>query len=502
MRKNLKLLFFAVLVILLCAFFCTLSSAEGVNRVLAIGCDNFISMPSTAPCSMNNVMMISTALSGGSMNLENLVTRVNNIYSVEMLEEAVEDAFSMADEEDVSYFYISTHGKWAQGIPGWDMELLLSNGRREESITALGLKEILDRVPGKIVLMVDACHSGAMIGKGMHPPFDNIFSGEKYKVIVSGGGEEGSWFWNASTNRDNLIGAGFFSGAVQRGISYVGGYGADENKDGCITLSELKHYLLANHAASTTVCYPEEDDFPILRYDARAFSYSTVREAVGNVEYSSDYVTLDEPAVDFSFTVLENVKIIYQLVYHQNNKWDFENCVALYDSDDGISLRDTGSVLSPGRKERSLELKDFDKYDTCDYVMLQIICRESDNQYLLSSHTFGILTSEESPILEVLVQPTVCPEAKEELGIVVHHIYPGEMTITVENSQGETTAYITRRKLTRPQEMLPWGTTYCWNGRKSDGSMAAEGTYRIRVKEYIGSKMWEETSRDFTIKSK
>ena len=49
------------------------------------------------------------------------------------------------------------------------------------------------------------------------------------------------------------------------GLSVQGGYGADENRDGVITLNELKRYLLAYHGASTVRCYPEEDDFAVLR---------------------------------------------------------------------------------------------------------------------------------------------------------------------------------------------------------------------------------------------
>ena len=43
--------------------------AEGLNRALLVGCDNFITQPSTAPASANNVARMAEALSGGAMNL-------------------------------------------------------------------------------------------------------------------------------------------------------------------------------------------------------------------------------------------------------------------------------------------------------------------------------------------------------------------------------------------------------------------------------------------------
>ena len=114
--------------------------AEGLNRALLVGCDNFISQPSTAPASANNVARMAEALSGGAMNLENLVTRRGDVSSTAELEQLIRTAFDGADAEDVNYFYISTHGIWEQGAPAGDMTLLLSDGNREEGVTAAKLR--------------------------------------------------------------------------------------------------------------------------------------------------------------------------------------------------------------------------------------------------------------------------------------------------------------------------------------------------------------------------
>lgn len=96
------------------------------------------------------------------------------------------------------------------------------------------------RFPAKKVLLLDACHSGAMIGKGVEKSFENLFAGDNYYVVCSSGGEEESWYWSGEVGGERLAGAGYFSGALADALSRTGSFGADENRDGAITLTELR----------------------------------------------------------------------------------------------------------------------------------------------------------------------------------------------------------------------------------------------------------------------
>ena len=192
--------------------------------------------------------------------------------------------FSTAQDGDVSYFYISTHGLWEPGDPGNSMTLLLSNGRSQSGVTAQQLHDAFERIRGTKVLIVDACHAGAMIAKGIRDEFSHIFEGDSYKIICSSGGAEESWFWRGgATDEGVLAGGGYFSGVLSAGLSFQTGYAADENSDGSITLSEIKRYLRQMHGASTVHTYPEEDDFPILTYDASSVHRRT--DGVGNIVF-------------------------------------------------------------------------------------------------------------------------------------------------------------------------------------------------------------------------
>ena len=69
------LLIFCIACVLLLAPF-AVAQEEGVveRRALLVGCDRFVTQPDTTPSSANNVIRMEDTLSGGAMNMEELVT--------------------------------------------------------------------------------------------------------------------------------------------------------------------------------------------------------------------------------------------------------------------------------------------------------------------------------------------------------------------------------------------------------------------------------------------
>lgn len=486
---------------LLAFLFCLFSlpaAAEGVNRALLVGCDRFVSQEDTTPSSANNVTRVADALSGGEMNLETLVTRRNDLSSVDTLRRLVLETFGAADEGDVSYFYISTHGLWDRGQANSEMQLLLSNGYQEEGVTAAQLREIFDQIQGTKVLIVDACSSGAMIGKGVNPPFDNAFASPDYKVLCSSGGAEESWFWSGM--EDGSSGAGYFSDALVSALSYRGSFGADSNRDGAITLTELKRYLLLNHGASTPQTYPEEDDFVVLRYDVEAVTGRRRGATIEGLTFADEVLTGEEPGVDFSFTVLRTARVAYQVVFQRKGRWDFDNGRLLWDNAERFGeYGDALGYLSPGYKERTLS---FTRKDTGSYgyVLLQMLSM-SDNSApsLISSRVLAVPPIQGDPLLEVIAAESFCPAQYGELNLVVHHQYPCELQVVIEDMAGNVVRRLSSRQATRPQQLKPLGSTFCWNGRQNDGSLASEGFYRARITGWIGDASYETLSSPFLL---
>ena len=294
----------------------SLESGGGrVNRALLVGCDRFLSQPDTTPSSANNVQRMTETLSGGTMTLELLLTRPEGVGSLGDLAGLVLDAFDGADGDDVSIFYISTHGLWQDGMGSSGMTLLLSDGLREVGVTAVQLRTLFGQIRGKKVLILDACHAGAMIGKGVDEQLVNVFAGPDYVVICSSGGTEESWYWSGEIDGEPLAGAGYFSSALVRAMSARGGFCADDNRDGVITLTELKRCLLDTHGASVVRTYPEESEFPVFTYDVAAYTGRSREALVEGVSFESDVLSPQEPTVAFSFNVVSSVQMAYQIVY-------------------------------------------------------------------------------------------------------------------------------------------------------------------------------------------
>lgn len=483
----------------LCLLPVSVQAEGGVNRALLVGCDRFLTQENTAPSSENNVTQMAQMFSGGSMNLETLITRKNDVSSPEELEGLIQTAFSDAAEHDVSYFYISTHGLWQQGQPNEDMTLLLSDGLHESGVTARQLRQMFDKISGTKVLILDACHAGAMIGKGVYAPFTNVFQGSDYKVICSSGGAEESWFWSGGEEGEALVGAGYFSGAVVRGLSAAGNYGADANRDGSITLTELKRYLIDHHGASTVQTYPEEDVFPLMTYDADSYNGRRRDSVLEALSFEENVLTAEEPAVTFSFTVQRPVQVAYQLVYQQHGRWDFDHSRLLYDlAERNGSLGDAPGMLSPGMKQRTLSI-DLTDAGSYGYALLQIVTQSGGLPMLISSQVLCVPPVSGDPQLNILSQESFCPALGEELGFVVQHRYPCELTVTIEDASGQTVRRLTSRQASRPQQLFPRGSTFCWNGRTSSGDPAQPGAYTIRAKAYIGEEVYEVVSSAVTL---
>ena len=174
MKKKVFSLICCALVILLFALYGVFGmkqrTTDGVTRCLLIGCDRFVSMPGTEPASANNVDTMEGLLADFMPEGTEISRQVNEPGSVEGFGQLVADTFRDAKQADTSLIYLSTHGiihnsEFINQNSGnessvYDMVLLLSDGETEGKLSPEELRNVLEKIPGRKILILDACHSG------------------------------------------------------------------------------------------------------------------------------------------------------------------------------------------------------------------------------------------------------------------------------------------------------------------------------------------------------
>ena len=304
-------------------------------RCLAVGIDRFVDEENTAPCSANNTEGIA-ALFGDCLPEGAKVTRrVNGPGSAEEMERLIQDTFRGAGEEDTSYLYLSTHGVTWEEEGTEKAALILSDGEREEALEPRALRGMMDRVPGKKVLILDCCHAGAIA---------ESFRGPEWRVLAGCRAEEDCYFWAAG----EVTGTGYFSAALENALRAAGPDQIDPDGNGEVSLKELSGRIREIYGVSNAVFLPEEDSGYLF-----SVPEEQARERILALRFDTMTETEEQVALQFHFRTETSVKIEYRLIPHGADGWDFSRGAKLPDRERSGQKR---GVLSPGEKERTIRV--------------------------------------------------------------------------------------------------------------------------------------------------
>ncbi len=458
---------------------------EPVLRALIVTCDRFISQEDTTPAAQENARLMAEMLREDVRGYADVRTECDTIGSLEAFRGAVHGVFGAADEDDISLLYISTHGVYNPARSNMTAELLLSDGETEEALTPEQLEDILAEIPGTHVLLMDACHSGAFIGKGLSDWPDAVpFTGGT-KVLCSAGGSEDSWYWR-SDDSGNLHGAGYFTSILTRGCDAKAAYPADSDRDGRVTLREAFLWLRGHYAVSTAQVYPEQDCEFVL-FACGGAAQGTELTDIG---FEETVFSGSTNRLRFSFELGAPMRIAYQLVYLRRGNWDFPNAAQVAEPDE----------LQPGTYERALTLHLADEdEDVSGYLMLQIFSLDGERPVLHESRLISVL-----PLSGDIALSVECPGSFHrgpgaELPVTVRHDIPCVLNVSILNEQGLTVRYLAYEQQSRPQHLVPEGTCMYWDGLLSNGTPAPAGEYLIRVQTEIGGDVYEAESTRFRL---
>lgn len=469
--------------------------AEAETRALLIGVDEFVSRPSAFPSSRNNVLAMQKLMEETNAGVESIVVPADPVTDAEGFASLLQEAFGAADEEDLSCLYLSTHGVYTEGQ---EPMLLLSDGVTENGLTPAQLEAAFDVIPGKKLIILDACNSGAFIGKGMSQPPETLhFLGDEFKLLTSSGAMEESWYWSSAEG--GAQGGFYFTQAITQGMSAAGGYAADQNRDGAVTLNELYSYLLSNHAASTPQVYPQSDETVIFRYDPSAPQpVGLERSPIVDVTFSGTTLDQNTRQISIEFIATRPVRVAYQIVYQKDGKWEFDNAQLIYDGAERFTaFGDEPGAVSAGRKMRTINLGQL-SMDAYGYALVQVVSIDED----ITVHAGRVICLPPAGgdmNLTAQVQRSFAIKNGRELPIFIGHEYPCSLSVAIVDETDKVVHRLCHRQSTRPLQMMPAGSVFYWNGLLKDGTPVPPGSYRVRAQAYMNDTAVTVLSAAFTI---
>ena len=453
------------------------AAADGntVRRALLIGCDAFLTHENTAPSARLNVERMARALASDARGYAAVRQETDGLSSLQDLQSAIGNAFAGADGDDVSLVYLCTHGLYDR--ISYAPLLVLSDGTREESLTAPALKEALDAVPGRKILILDACNSGAFIGKGARGEgTQNLFAGDDYLVLTSAGALENSFLWHDR----QLAGGSYFAQELCDGL--LGG-GFDLDADGVVTLAEARQGLLECHGASTAQSYPQFSDAPLY---VRPQTPPENDAPLTDVVLDTASLSPGEDTLYFSFTVRRTVRVQYQIIYYRGGQWRFDAPQTVEDQEN------SRGGLTPGRKQRAVTLTAEESAPT-GYALLQIVAQEDSGAVLAGSRLIAVQPESGDPGLELWCSESARPTRGEEVCAYVRHAFPCRLTVRVLDESGAAVRRLAYKTSSRPVGERQDGSYFYWDGRLEDGTAAPPGLYALEVTCAVGGQTYRLT---------
>lgn len=457
-----------------------------VLRALLIGCDTFAEADSLAPSAAHNVEAVRAMLEGDLRGYASIRTSVNERMDGPLFERLVEDAFVGAKDNDISLFYICTHGI-AEGRSTDQYTLLLSGSQTDYRLSGRQLCDVLSRVPGEKVVWVDACYSGMLIGRAVsiEQP-SGCMAAPHFQVMTSSGGRELSYFWNSA----GMKGGSYLVTALEHALTPAGRFAADADKDMRVTMGELEAYLDGHYGPSTAQFYPSAGDFALLHY---ALPRGNAGKAlVSDLVFDETRLTGGQREIGFSYTLNRRARIAYQLVYEKNGTWQFDHGQVVAENEG------RHGIASPGRIRRSLHLQEFG-VDLYGYVLFMVMAVDEDRMEPLATALLSVEEENEDPP-EVYVGRSFAPDKGEEAVIFVGYEKPCLITVAVRNEQGDVVAYPVYERMSRPQHLddMP-GSLYYWRGVDSMGEPLPKGGYSLQITLRRGNRSVDAFSRAFSI---
>lgn len=465
-------------------FFLAPAGASAAARALLVACSDFMTEPDLGAAISGNLHMIGSALISADMRAGDLSIEDGTIGTQKALKAAIDDAFSDSQENDLSILYLCTHGVLSSSDDG-EVYLLLGDGQTESPLGADTLYSFIQGIQGEKLLILDACFSGALIGRGQpdigrlpgsHRQSEAYLSpflaDSSIHVLTSASGHESSWYYDSQQLSSGAV--SYFASALSCGLGLYGTPEADLSGDGQVSLAELHRYLQAAVPSSSSQLLSASADSLLLPVSSGA---ALTRPLIG-FSYGASLLSVGNPTLEFSFTVArDDTQVQYRLIDFDAGSWNWQQAKVFLDDGDDGSTR-----LSAGRKTRSLVLSDVAPTDS-GYLMLQVFSVSGSELLLCSERLIAVQPESTGHALDISLPDRFPLPGMQEIPIEINTGVPVELTVSVFNSEGHLVRRLAIGQMSRP---APDSVTLLyWDGRDAEGSIVEPGTYTITAEARI-----------------
>ncbi len=285
----------------------TTSAGSTVYRALVVGEYIYPKSEDNLTGAPNDVKVMQALLKGSKYSVKTL----ENKSKADILN-AIPTAFANADNNDTSLFYYTGHGVTSDvSDPTSNGALAVPNKNIVETLTLQELADALNRIPGRIVVLLDCCGSGAGIssvsvknGKGsasftesFHPrafnqkavqafstrsdsavsKYGELINKGKFFVITAASTWEKSFEVPVKTASGNTVKGGAFTCGIANGagfdygsLEYGGSMPADTNGNNRLTLEEAFVYTYFKASTLSKTYFSAENEQHVMRFPSNS----------------------------------------------------------------------------------------------------------------------------------------------------------------------------------------------------------------------------------------
>lgn len=187
---------------------------------------------------------------------------------------------------------------------------------------------------------------------------------------------------------------------------------------------------------------------------------------------------------------------VYQIVYFEDGKWQFNKAKFIYDLASRTSQDGVYNNLRPGVYNRKISIEHS---GNGGYALIYVHQLSGKNMSFVSGKVLSVLPDEGLEKIQAMTDTAFQPLYGQELPITIQHNVPCLISLNIVDNKGALVNTIRYKEPSRPQNLLPKGSTFVWNGKDSEGKIAKPGMYSVSISCELPNQTVSFSSKPFEL---